>query len=216
MRHSRLLVWRRPRNDLWNNTYVCVLRKPGQCCVQVWIGTCERRWTRAVSPRQRTLVPRCERVSAVAKLDTRKRDVDSAMRSAAIVARLDISGRCADNVRKSAGKSSPSSSSGKSSGKGGTTRGSRDKCYCCGQVGHRRPDCPRRNESCSLSGKRGHLSQVCRSSHEHVSARAVEVERAELGEERNPTRVGTVILRHFWNPVGRIWKPVEHDHGLWC
>ena len=43
---------------------------------------------------------------------------------------------------KSAGKSSPSSSSGKSSGKGGTSRGSTDKCYCCGQVGHRRPDCP--------------------------------------------------------------------------
>ena len=37
---------------------------------------------------------------AVAKLDTRKRDVDFAMRSAAIVARLDISERCADNVRK--------------------------------------------------------------------------------------------------------------------
>ena len=36
---------------------------------------------------------------AVAKLDTRKRGVDSAMPSAAIVARLDISGRCADNVR---------------------------------------------------------------------------------------------------------------------
>ena len=35
----------------------------------------------------------------MAKLDTRKRGVDSAMRSAAIVARLDISERCADNVR---------------------------------------------------------------------------------------------------------------------
>ena len=34
----------------------------------------------------------------MAKLDTRKRSVDSAMRSAAIVARLDISERCADNV----------------------------------------------------------------------------------------------------------------------
>ena len=33
---------------------------------------------------------------------------------------------------KSAGKSSPSSSSGKSSGKGGTSRGTTDKCYCCG------------------------------------------------------------------------------------
>ena len=37
VRHSRLLVWSRPRNDLWNNTYVYVLHKPGQCCVQVWI-----------------------------------------------------------------------------------------------------------------------------------------------------------------------------------
>ena len=36
---------------------------------------------------------------AVAKLDTRKRGVDSVMPSAAIVARLDNSERCADNVR---------------------------------------------------------------------------------------------------------------------
>ena len=43
---------------------------------------------------------------------------------------------------KSAGKSSPSSSSGKSSGKGSASSGSTNKCYCCGQVGHRRPDCP--------------------------------------------------------------------------
>ena len=34
MRHSRLLVWRRPKNDLWNNTHVCVLHKPGQCVDQ--------------------------------------------------------------------------------------------------------------------------------------------------------------------------------------
>ena len=40
-----------------------------------------------------------QRVLAVAKLDTRKRGVDSAMPSAAIAARLDISERCADNVR---------------------------------------------------------------------------------------------------------------------
>ena len=65
---------------------------------------------------------------------------------------------------KSADKSSPSSSSGKSSGKGSASRGSTDKCHCCGQVGHRRP--LRRNERCSLCDKRGHLSQVCRSSGE--------------------------------------------------
>ena len=73
---------------------------------------------------------------------------------------------------KSACRSSPSSSSGKSSGKSGTSRGSTDKCCCCGQVGLRRPDCPRRNENCSLCGKRGHLSQVCRSSGGNASARS--------------------------------------------
>ena len=91
---------------------------------------------------------------------------------------------------KSAGKSSLSSSSGKSSGKGGMSRGSTDKCYCCGQVGHRRPDCPRRNENCSLCGKRGHLSHVCRYSGGNANARAVEVEPAEPEEERE--------IQHVW------------------
>ena len=90
---------------------------------------------------------------------------------------------------KSAGKSSPSSS-GKRSGKVGTSRGSADKCYCCGQVGHRGPDCPRRNENCSLCGKRGHLSHVCRSSGGNASARTVAVEPAEPEEERE--------IQHVW------------------
>ena len=99
MRHSRLLVWRRPRNDLWNNTSVCVLHKPGQCCVQVWISTCERRWTRAVSPRPGNW---CRDVNVCLLWQNWTREsegVDSEMPSAAIVARLDISERCADNVR---------------------------------------------------------------------------------------------------------------------
>ena len=91
--------------------------------------------------------------------------------------------------QKSAGKSSPSSSS-KSSGKGGMSRGSTDKCYCGGQVGHRRPNCPRRNENCSLCGKRGHLSHVCRYSGGNAKARAVEVEPAEPEEERE--------IQHVW------------------
>ena len=94
---------------------------------------------------------------------------------------------------KSAGKSSPSSSSGKSAGKSGTSRGSADKCCCCGQVGHRRPDCAGRNENCSFCDKRGHLSHVCRSSGGNASGRAVEVEPAEPDEEKE-TRVGTVSL----------------------
>ena len=91
---------------------------------------------------------------------------------------------------KSAGKSSPSSTSGKSSGKCGTSCGNTDKWYRCGQVGHRRPDCPRRKESCSLCGKRGHLSQVSRSSGGNASARAVEAELAEPEEERK--------IQHVW------------------
>ena len=50
-------------------------------------------------PTPMELVPWCQRAPAVAKLDTRKRGVDSAMRCAAIVARLGISRRCADNAR---------------------------------------------------------------------------------------------------------------------
>ena len=55
---------------------------------------------------------------------------------------------------KSASKSSSSNSSNKSSGKGSANRGSTVKCYCCGQVGHRRLDCPHKNEICSRCGKR--------------------------------------------------------------
>ena len=110
------------------------------------------------------------------------------MRIVAIVARLEISERCADNVRSLL--ASPSSSSGKSSAKGSASRGSTDKCYCCEQVGHRQPDCPRQNESCSLCGKRGHLSQVCRFSGGSANARAVEVELAEPEEERE--------IQHVW------------------
>ena len=58
-------------------------------------------------------------VPAVTKLDTRKRSVDSAMRSAAIG---HLRAMCRHR-EKSAGKSSPSTSSGKSSGKDGTVRG---------------------------------------------------------------------------------------------
>ena len=63
----------------------------------------------------------------------------------------DISERCADNVGNLLARQVPRAA------------GNTDKCCCCGQVGHRRPDCPRRNESCSVNGKRGHLSHVCRS-----------------------------------------------------
>ena len=69
--------------------------------VQVWISTCERRWSRALlSPRQWKSVLSCQRVHAVVKLDMKSRSVDFAIQSAAIAARLDISRRCAGNARR--------------------------------------------------------------------------------------------------------------------
>ncbi|XP_045107748.1 uncharacterized protein LOC123502648 [Portunus trituberculatus] len=35
-------------------------------------------------------------------------------------------------------------------------------CYCCGEVGHIRPACKHKNETCEGCGKRGHLRLVCR------------------------------------------------------
>ena len=156
----------------------------------------------------------------------RKRGVDSAISSAAIVARPDISERCADNVRNLLASQVPRAAVARVLAKAARAVEAQTSCYCCGQVGYRRPDCPckknlhehhvmaykknrrpdcpRRNESCSLCGKRGHLSHVCRSSGGNASARAVEAEPAEPEEERNSTRVGTVSLRHFWTPVGRF------------
>ena len=120
------------------------------------------------------------------------------MRSAAIVARLDISGRCAENVRNLLANQVPRAAVARVLAKAARAVETQTSAIFCGQVGHRRPDCLRRNECCSLCGKRGRLSQVCRPCGGSASARAVEE------EERNPTRVGIVSLRHFWNPVGRF------------
>ena len=112
------------------------------------------------------------------------------MRSAAIVARLDISERCADNARNLLASQVPRAAVARVLAKAARAVETQTKCHCCGQVGHRRPDCKRRNESCSLCGKREHLSHVCRSSGGNASARAVEVEPAEPEEERE--------IQHVW------------------
>ena len=100
------------------------------------------------------------------------------MRSAAIVARLDISERCADNVKSLLASQVP--------------RAAVARVLAKAVRAHRRPGCTRRNESCSLCGKRGHLSQVCRSSGGNANARAVEVEPVEPDEERE--------IQHVWAP----------------
>ena len=69
-----------------------------RCCVQAWISICERKWM-SLNNLGWKLVQSCQRVPAVADLDTRKCSGDSAMPNASIVARLDISRRRAGNVR---------------------------------------------------------------------------------------------------------------------
>ena len=166
------------------------LHKSARCCVQVWISTCERRWTRAVSPRHWKIGAAMSTCACCGKGGHEKAICGFRNAKCSNCGKTGHLRAMCRQRDKSSGKSSPSSSSGKSSGKGGTSRGHTDKYYCCGQVGHRRLDCPRRNESCCLCGKRGHLSQVCRSSGGNANARPVEVEPAEPEEER--------VIQHVW------------------
>ena len=57
-----------------------------------------------LNPRRSKLVLSCRRLHVAAKLDMTSRSVVCAMRNAAIVARRDISRKCADNVRNLRGK----------------------------------------------------------------------------------------------------------------
>ena len=113
------------------------------------------------------------------------------MRRAAIAARPDISERCADNVRNLLASQVPRAAVERVLAKAARAADNTDRCYCCGQLGHRRPDCSRRNENCSLCGKCGHWSQMCRSSGANANARAVEVEPDEPEEECRE-------IQHVW------------------
>ena len=126
------------------------------------------------------------------------------MRSAAIVARLDISERCADNARNLLASQVPRAAVARVLAKAARAVETQTKCHCCGQVGHRRPDCKRRNESCSLCGKREHLSHVDLLVGTQVLGLSRWNPLSLRRREKNSTRVGTVSLRHFWNPVGRF------------
>ena len=77
---------------------------------------------------------------------------------------------------KSAGKTSSSSSNAAGAAKVLKKNRTNNRTrYCSGQLGHRRPDCPHRSEKCSRCGKRGHVSQICKSG-QNANARAVERE----------------------------------------
>ena len=102
----------------WNNTYVFELHRLGLWCVQAWTSICERLWIRVLlSPRQWKSVLSCQRVLAVVKVDMKSRSVDCAMRSVAIAAKLDMSRRCAGNVRNPWSSQVPQAAVARAAGK---------------------------------------------------------------------------------------------------
>ena len=168
---------REPRNDLWNNIYLFVLRKPWLCYVQVWFSTCERRRIRVLhNLRQRKSVLPYQRVPVVVKLDMKSRKCRLRNSKCSNCGKTGHFRKMCRQREKSAVKSNPSSSSGKGNGKRGTSRSNTDKCYCYGQLGHLRLHCSRRHENCSRCGKREDLGQVCQSGQgANANARAVEI-----------------------------------------
>ena len=124
--------------------------------------------------------------------------VDSAMPSAAIVARLDISERCADNVRNLVASRDPRAAVARVLAKAARAVEAQTSAIVV--------DRSVIDDLIALVGKRGHLSHVSRSSGGIASARAVEAEPAEPEEGREIQHVWalTVSLRHFWTSVGRF------------
>ena len=96
------------------------------------ISTCERRWTRAVGPRQRKLVSVMSTCACCGKAGHEKARCRFRNAKCSNCGKTGHLKAMCRQREKSAGKSSPSSSSGK----GGTTRQKTDKCNCYGQVGH--------------------------------------------------------------------------------
>ena len=145
-------------------------------CATVQISICERVWIQLLlNPRLWKLELSCQRVLAAEKLDITSRSVVCAVRIAAIVGMTGHLKKVRREREKSSGKEGSASSSSEGSGKGGKKHSNNETCHCGGQPGHRRPDCPHRNERCSRCGKRGHLSQICQSG-QNANARAVKLE----------------------------------------
>ena len=112
------------------------------------------------------------------------------MRSAAIVASPDISEPCADNVRNLLASQVPRAAVARVLAKAAravetqTSATVVDRSVIDDLIALVDTRC------CSLCGKRGHLSHVCRSSGGNANARAVEVEPAEPEEEKE--------IQHVW------------------
>ena len=111
------------------------------------------------------------------------------MRSAALVARLDISERCADNVRNLLASQVPRAAVARVLVKAARAVETRTSATVVDRLVI--DDLIALVETrIAVCGNRGHLSHVCRSSGGNAGARAVEVEPAEPEEERE--------ILHVW------------------
>ena len=186
VRRSRLLVWKRPRNELWNNTCVYVLRKCGSvlandgglgqsahangnwcrdvnvCCGQAGHEKVRCRFRNAKCSN-------CGKTGHLRAMCRQREKVCWKVKSLEQQWQEFWQRQCEPWKHSSAVV---------------VDRSVIDDLIALVET----------RVASSLCGKRGHLSQVCRSSSGNANARAVEVEPVEPEEERNSTRVGTVSL----------------------
>ena len=79
----------------------------------------------------------------------------------------------------SSGGRGPDRGSGRFSSRGGRGGGGRGRgegaagkeviCYCCGQKGHIKPNCPKKDAKCRKCGKEGHLLAMCKAASDRAS-----------------------------------------------
>ena len=173
----------------WNRTYDSKLFKTGQCCVQVRTSILEVHIAQPTPMEVDAVVSTCACCGRSGHEKPQCRFRNSKCNNCGKTGHLK---KMCKQREKFVNKSSPSNSCNKSSGKNSANCGNTVKCNCCGQVCHRRLDCPHKYETCSRCGKRGHLSQACRShSGGNSNARAVEVSDEPEDEECKE-------IQHVW------------------
>ena len=87
------------------------------------------------------------------------------------------------NDRGSARFSSRGGRGGGGRGRGEGAGGKDVTCYCCGQKGHIKPNCPKNDEKCRKEGKEGHLLVMCKGASERASGSGGDGARAKKQPE---------------------------------